>query len=49
MDFKTRIVKNSSLLYKENPQIEIGQILRQLCEWKGITIIEAEHFSEGQL
>ena len=21
---------------------EIGQILRQLCEWKGITIIEAE-------
>ena len=23
-------------------KVEIGQILRQLCEWKGITIIEAE-------
>ena len=23
-------------------RLEIGQILRQLCEWKGITIIEAE-------
>ena len=22
--------------------MEIGQILRQLCEWKGVTIIEAE-------
>ena len=23
-------------------RLEIGQILRQLCEWKGVTIIEAE-------
>ena len=26
--------------------MEIGQILRQLCEWKGITIIEAEVCSD---
>ena len=25
-----------------NRRLEIGAILRQLCEWKGVTIIEAE-------
>ena len=29
------------VFYEEN-RLEIGQILRQLCEWKGIGIIEAE-------
>ena len=29
------------VFYNEK-RLEIGQILRQLCEWKGITIIEAE-------
>lgn len=29
------------VFYNEK-RMEIGQILRQLCEWKGITIIEAE-------
>ena len=28
--------------FYESKRLEIGQILRQLCEWKGITIIEAE-------
>ena len=26
----------------ESKRLEIGSILRQLCEWKGIVIIEAE-------
>ena len=29
------------VFYNEK-RLEIGQILRQLCEWKGVTIIEAE-------
>ena len=29
-------------VFYESKRLEIGQILRQLCEWKGITIIEAE-------
>ena len=29
-------------VFYEGKRLEIGQILRQLCEWKGITIIEAE-------
>ena len=29
-------------VFYANKRLEIGQILRQLCEWKGITIIEAE-------
>ncbi len=29
-------------VFYEEKRLEIGQILRQLCEWKGITIIEAE-------
>ncbi len=28
--------------FYEERRLEIGQILRQLCEWKGIVIIEAE-------
>ena len=29
------------VFYKEK-KVEIGKILRQLCEWKGVNIIEAE-------
>ena len=29
-------------VFYESKRLEIGTILRQLCEWKGITIIEAE-------
>ena len=29
-------------VFYESKRLEIGAILRQLCEWKGITIIEAE-------
>ena len=29
-------------MFYESKRLEIGQILRQLCEWKGIVIIEAE-------
>ena len=29
-------------IFYEEKRLEIGQILRKLCEWKGITIIEAE-------
>ena len=29
-------------VFYASKRLEIGQILRQLCEWKGITIIEAE-------
>lgn len=29
-------------VFYEKKRLEIGQILRQLCEWKGIGIIEAE-------
>ena len=29
-------------VFYEEKRLEIGQILRQLCEWKGIEIIEAE-------
>jgi putative transposase len=29
-------------VFYESKRLEIGQILRQLCEWKGIVIIEAE-------
>ena len=29
-------------VFYEEKRLEIGQILRQLCEWKGIVIIEAE-------
>lgn len=28
--------------FYEARRIEVGQILRQLCEWKGVNIIEAE-------
>ncbi len=29
-------------VFYEDKRLEIGKILRELCEWKGITIIEAE-------
>ena len=29
-------------VFFENKRLEIGKILRELCNWKGITIIEAE-------
>ena len=29
-------------VFYEEKRLEIGQILRQLCEWKGIGIIEVE-------
>ena len=29
-------------VFYESKRLEIGSIIRQLCEWKGITIIEAE-------
>ena len=29
-------------VFYESKRLEIGQILRKLCEWKGVTIIEAE-------
>ena len=29
-------------VFYESKRLEIGAILRQLCQWKGITIIEAE-------
>jgi len=29
-------------VFYDEKRLEIGKILRQLCEWKGITIIEAE-------
>ena len=29
------------VFYREN-RVEIGKILRKLCEWKGVEIIEAE-------
>ena len=29
-------------VFYESKRLEIGKILRELCEWKGITIIEAE-------
>ncbi len=29
-------------VFYASKRLEIGQILRQLCEWKGVTIIEAE-------
>ena len=29
-------------VFYASKRLEIGQILRKLCEWKGITIIEAE-------
>ncbi len=29
-------------VFYKSKRLEIGQILRQLCEWKGVTIIEAE-------
>ena len=33
-------------VFYASKRLEIGQILRQLCEWKGITIIEAEVCSD---
>lgn len=29
-------------VFFEGKRLEIGKILRELCNWKGITIIEAE-------
>ena len=29
-------------VFYESKRLEIGKILRELCNWKGITIIEAE-------
>lgn len=29
-------------VFYESKRLEIGAIIRQLCEWKGVTIIEAE-------
>lgn len=29
-------------VFYETKRLEIGEILRQLCQWKGINIIEAE-------
>ena len=34
------------VFYNEK-RLEIGQILRQLCEWKGVTIIEARGVSRS--
>lgn len=33
-------------VFYDEKRLEIGAILRQLCEWKGITIIEAEVCSD---
>ena len=33
-------------LFYEEKRLEIGQILRQLCEWKRVTILEAEVCSD---
>lgn len=29
-------------VFYETKRLEIGEILRQICQWKGINIIEAE-------
>ena len=29
-------------MFYQNKKVEVGKILRQLCEWKGVNIIEAE-------
>ena len=38
--------KYRRIVFYASKRLEIGQILRQLCEWKGITIIEAEVCSD---
>ena len=38
--------KNRRKVFYDEKRLEIGQILRQLCEWKKITIIEAEVCSD---
>jgi len=30
------------MVFFKEKKVEIGKILRQLCEWKGVKIIEAE-------
>ena len=32
-------------VFYESKRLEIGAILRQLCQWKGITIIEARPYT----
>lgn len=34
--------EHESICHKVQKKVAIGKILRQLCEWKGINIIEAE-------
>ena len=29
-------------VFYESKRLEVGQILRELCKWKGVTIVEAE-------
>ena len=37
-------VSKKNILWRE--KVAIGKILRQLCEWKGVKIIEAEAFPD---
>ena len=34
--------KYRRMVFYKNKKVEIGKILRKLCEWKGVKIIEAE-------
>ena len=34
--------KYRRMVFYKNKEVEIGKILRKLCEWKGVNIIEAE-------
>ena len=34
------------VFYKEKKRKEVGKILRELCEWKGVKIVEAEACSD---
>ena len=35
-------LKYRRMVFFKEKKVEIGKILRQLCEWKGVKIIEAE-------
>ena len=34
--------KYRRMVFYKNKKVEIGEILRKLCEWKGVKMIEAE-------
>ena len=36
-------------MFYENKRLEVGSILRNLCEWKGVNIIEAEAQSQTMM